>query len=57
VQFTIGRDGSVPTATLLDSTIRNRKVEQCVLKTFRGMRFDKPAGGVCVVKWPLKFSN
>jgi hypothetical protein len=57
VQFTISRDGTVPTATILDSTIRNRKVEQCVLKTFHGMRFDKPTGGVCVVKWPLKFTN
>lgn len=55
VQFTIGRDGTVPKAEVRESTIKQRKVEQCVLKTFRGMRFDKPQGGICVVSWPLKF--
>ena len=55
VRFTIGRDGTVPKAKIASSTIRQRKVEQCVLKVFRGMRFTKPEGGICVVNWPLTF--
>lgn len=57
VRFTIDEGGLVTKLGILSSTLKNRRVETCILGKFRGMRFDKPKGGVCIVKWPLKFTH
>ena len=53
VRFTIGLGGGVTSAAIAKSSLGNRRVEACVLSKFKGMRFAKPDGGVCVVNWPL----
>ena len=40
---------------MLESTLGSAAVERCVLAAIRGMRFDPPTGGVCVVAWPFVF--
>ena len=55
-RWTIKATGSVGGASasgsLTDGTVKN-----CVLRVIRRMRFKKPEGGVCIVKWPFVFSG
>jgi TonB family protein len=55
VRWTIGGDGRVDGVSVLESTIGSAAVERCVLAAIRGMRFDPPTEGVCVVAWPFVF--
>lgn len=54
VRWTIGIDGRVKGASASGS-LGDPQVKDCVLRVFRRMRFKKPDGGICVVKWPLRF--
>lgn len=55
-RWTINLQGMVEGATIVDSTLGNSSVEQCILQTIRRMRFEEPEGGVCVVQWPFVFN-
>ena len=55
-RWTINLEGMVEGATIVNSTLGNSAVEQCILQTIRRMRFEKPEGGVCVVQWPFVFN-
>jgi len=55
-RWTINLEGRVAGASIVNSTMGNAAVEQCVLRTLRRMRFDKPEGGVCVIQWPFVFN-
>lgn len=56
VRWTINLEGLVEGASIVESTLGNSAVEQCVLQTIRRMRFDPPEGGVCIVQWPFVFN-
>jgi hypothetical protein len=56
--FTIGRDGSVVTAAVKESTMKNQLVEQCVTSRILRLQFDPLAGGgVVKVTYPFLFST
>ncbi len=55
IRWMIGLDGHVKSASVISSTVHSAAVEQCVLRTVRMMRFEKPKGGFCVVQWPFVF--
>lgn len=54
-KWTIGADGSVRGVTAQGS-LKDGKVKACVLRVLRRMRFQKPEGGICVVRWPFVFN-
>jgi len=56
VRWTVNIEGDVDGASVLDSTLGNSAVEQCVMRAIRRIRFAKPEGGVCVVQWPFVFN-
>lgn len=55
-RWTIGMDGRVASVSVVQSSLGNTSVEQCIQRTLRRMRFEKPEGGVCVVQWPFVFN-
>lgn len=56
IRWTIGLDGSVKNASTVASSLNNRKVESCILRAIRRIRFKKPEGGICIVNWPFVFN-
>jgi len=57
VRWRIELDGRVGTASTVSSSVGDSKVESCVLRVIRRMRFQKPDGGVCVIQWPFVFRS
>ncbi len=54
--FIIGVNGSVTLATVKESTLHNRAVEDCIAHELEKMTFPKPAGGgVVIVNYPFMF--
>ncbi len=53
VVFTVGLDGRVGSASIASSTLGNKTVEACVLKSVKRIQFAKPDGGTCRVRWPI----
>ena len=56
IQWTIKLTGGVGNAHVQASTLRNQAVENCILRAVRRIRFKKPEGGICIVKWPFVFN-
>lgn len=54
--FSIDLDGSVRSPSTAGSTIGDKKVTDCVVKTVSKIRFAKPDGGVCLVSYPFVFT-
>lgn len=54
VRFTIEEDGTVSgfTVTLNELT---QEIAACVQRQIASLKFPKPAGGVCVIRWPYRF--
>jgi hypothetical protein len=57
VQWTVGLDGKVVTASVSENTMGNRNVESCILSEVNKMRFDQPDGGMVVVAYPFTFRS
>lgn len=57
VNWTIGLDGRVESASIVENSMGNRNVESCVLQEVRRMRFDQPDGGMVVVTYPFTFRS
>jgi len=57
VNWTIGLDGRVQSASVVENSMGNRNVESCVLQEVRRMRFDEPDGGMVVVTFPFSFRS
>ena len=55
-RWTIKADGSVGGASA-GGSMSDSNVTNCVLRVIRRMRFRKPEGGVCIVRWPFVFSG
>ena len=56
-QGKVSLDGSVKTASVMQSTLGNSKVESCITRVIKRMRFEKPDGGICVINYPFVFSG
>jgi len=56
VKWTINLAGKVQGVQMVGNTMKNKKVERCVKKVVGRMRFKKPKGGICIIKWPFVFS-
>ncbi len=56
-QWKVGLDGKVMSASIVSSTIGNKAVSGCVSRVIKRMRFQKPNGGICVIKYPFVFSG
>ncbi len=58
VKFIISGTGSVMSAVVSDSTLKNSKVQQCMTKKIRRWVFPEPkGGGTVIVNYPFKFST
>lgn len=56
VRWTIDTEGAVSSASATADSMGDSETTNCLLRTLRRMRFEKPEGGVCVVQWPFVFS-
>ncbi|MBL8783887.1 MAG: energy transducer TonB [Deltaproteobacteria bacterium] len=56
VRWTIDTEGAVSDANATNDSMGDSETTNCLLRTVRRMRFEKPEGGVCVVQWPFVFS-
>jgi hypothetical protein len=54
--FVIGRDGAVSSATDAGSDLPAPAVVSCVVRTFYGISFPQPEGGIVTVTYPIVFS-
>jgi TonB family protein len=55
VQFVIGLDGAVPSASDAGSSMPDREVVSCVVGVLRRTSFPKPDGGIVTVTYPFTF--
>jgi len=55
IQWRINLQGSVTTARVAQSTMRNARVEGCMVRQIRRWRFPHPDGGEVVVTYPFIF--
>ena len=55
VAFTVGKNGSVRKAAVARSTVKSRRVTDCVVRVVRGIKFPKPKGGPAMVRYPVTF--
>ncbi len=56
VRFTIGASGKLQgTPSISSSTLKHGGVHRCLIKNIKRVRFTKPEGGTCTVRWPFKF--
>jgi hypothetical protein len=56
-QWKIGLDGKVMSSSIASSTMNNRKVEGCIARVVKRMRFAKPDGGICIINYPFVFTG
>lgn len=56
VKFVIDRSGGVSTAQDAASTLPDRAVTSCIVRTFGTFSFPQPEGGIVVVTYPMTFA-
>ncbi len=56
LNFTIGRDGGVSSVQTGGSDLADASVVSCIAKTFYGLSFPAPEGGVVHVSYPIAFN-
>lgn len=56
MRFTIGLDGAVEAAADSDSTLPDKNVTACLVRTFLSLSFPAPTGGKVKVVYPLVFN-
>jgi hypothetical protein len=56
VRWTINGAGKVENDKVVDDSMNNSAVSDCVQRTIRRIHFSKPAVGVCVIQWPFVFN-
>jgi len=57
IQWRIARNGTVSSARVGSSTMRNAGVEGCIVRQVRRWRFDQPDGGEVDVNFPFIFGT
>lgn len=56
-QWTINLEGRVVMPKIVKSSLDSTKVKDCVVRTIARIRFKKPVGGMCIVRWPFAFTS
>ncbi len=56
VQWTIAGDGSVQGDKAVADSLNSSDATDCVLRSIRRVRFQKPEAGTCVIQWPFVFN-
>ncbi len=56
-QWKVNMDGSVMSTSTASTTMKNKKVEGCINRVIKRMRFQKPNGGICIINYPFVFSG
>jgi hypothetical protein len=56
VRFVIGRDGTVSNVGNGGSDIPDSSVVSCVVRSFYGLSFPPPTGGIVTVTYPIMFA-
>jgi hypothetical protein len=49
-------DGSVDGVTAEANSLNDSATTNCIFRALRRMRFQKPEGGICVIRWPFVFA-
>lgn len=57
VRLTVGPLGTVKDSTLMKSTIKNSKVNTCVVDAFKKLKFPQPRGGAAIITYPMTFGG
>ncbi len=58
VKFVIAATGRVSNAQVVETTMKNEALEQCLIKKVRSWRFPKPrGGGIVIVSYPFVFKQ
>jgi len=57
VKATVGPLGTVKEATLVKSTMKNKKVDTCVVDAFKKVKFPQPKGGAVIITYPMTFGG
>ena len=59
VQWTVALDGRVKRSNtrIAGSTLGNAKVEGCMIRVVNRLKFSKPEGGECVIRFPFVFNS
>jgi TonB family protein len=58
VKATVAPNGDVKEAGVSKSTVKNKKVDACVVEAFKKVKFPPPAGGSpAVITFPMKFDT
>jgi hypothetical protein len=56
VRFVIGRDGAVSNVSNGGSDMPDAGVVSCVVRSFYGLSFPEPSGGIVTVTYPIMFA-
>ncbi|MBM4386728.1 MAG: AgmX/PglI C-terminal domain-containing protein, partial [Deltaproteobacteria bacterium] len=56
LRWVIDFDGSVVEIVVLSDGLNNKGVMDCLTKNIKQLKFLKPEGGVCVIRWPFVFT-
>lgn len=57
VGWRVQLDGSASDASINESTMGNRDVENCIIRVVNRMRFEEPDGGICIISYPFVFTG
>jgi len=57
VKFVINSIGIVANATIAESTVRDPRLERCVARQIRKLKFPSTCGGIVIVTVPILFSS
>jgi hypothetical protein len=57
LSWVISMDGSVKKPRVKSSSLKNKDVESCMIRSLGGWRFPKPQGGVVAVDYPFMFGS
>jgi len=57
MSWRIGLDGKTRKVKVSSSTLKNKAVEDCLLRQLKGAHFPKPDGGMCQIRYPFVFSS
>ena len=56
MNWQIGLDGKTRKVKVESSTLKNKPVEDCLLRQLKGAHFPKPEGGMCQIRFPFVFN-
>ena len=56
-RFRINEEGKVTNAIVLSNTMGDRNVPKCLVSNVKKLKFPRPQGGQCEVRWPFNFQS